>query len=245
MAGGRASRGRPPGPRSQHFLRSDALARELARDAQVGPRDVVVDLGAGTGLLTGALSEVAARVVAVEIDERLVRGLRGRWSNVEVVHADATGAPLPEEPFRVVANLPFHLTTGLLRRLLDDPALPLVRADVIVEWAVAVKRALPWPSTMNSVAWGAFHEAALARRLPRTAFRPAPTVDAGVLVYRRRTVPLVDPDDASNYRGFLARGFRHGPRAVASADTLRELGPRVQARDLDSHQWAHLYRSHS
>ena len=244
MAGRRARSARQPQPRSQHFLRSSATAAAIVRDACVAPDDVVLDLGAGSGRLTAELARIARCVVAVELDPEWARRLRGRWDNVLVVEGDAARVALPPERFRVVANLPFHRTTDILHRLLDDPATPLARADLIVEWGVAVKRALPWPSTLNDVAWGAFYETSLARRLPRTAFAPVPAVDCGVLVIRRRFAPLVDPDLADEYWRFVGSGFRHGAGAVASRRLLSRMAGRgATARDLDAHQWAELFTS--
>jgi 23S rRNA (adenine-N6)-dimethyltransferase len=182
----------------------------------------VVDLGAGSGRLTAELARVAARVVAVELDDALARRLRGRWANVEVIHGDAREVELPLEPFRVVANLPFDGTNEILRHLLDDPRVPLVRADLVVEWGVAVKRALPWPSTVNGVVWGAWYEIRVARRLPRRAFQPPPSVDAAVVVFERRSQPLVPPQRFAAYRRFVASGFRRGHRA----------------RERDPYEWA-------
>jgi 23S rRNA (adenine-N6)-dimethyltransferase len=192
----------------------------------VGAGDLVLDLGAGSGRLTASLVRAGARVVAVELDPHLAGRLRGRWGNVEVVLGDAASTALPREPFRVVANLPFARTNAILRHLLDDPRVPLVRADLIVEWGVAMKRALPWPSTFNDVVWGAWYSAAVTRRLPRVAFEPAPSVDAGVLVFERRARPLVPVQSAERYRGFVAAGFRR----------------RRDARDLDAFAWAELFR---
>jgi 23S rRNA (adenine-N6)-dimethyltransferase len=217
---------RPGGTRSQHFLRSQALAAEFVRDAGVGADDLVLDLGAGSGRLTAELAGAAARVVAVELDPEWVARLEGRWENVEVVCGDAACVAFPREPFRVVANLPFDRTTPILRHLLDDPHVQLVRADVIVEWGVAMKRALPWPSTFNDVVWGAWYSAAVTRRLPRRAFEPVPSVDAGVLVLERRARPLVPVELAERYRGFVAAGFRR----------------RASARDLDAYAWAERFR---
>jgi 23S rRNA (adenine-N6)-dimethyltransferase len=229
VAGRRAPSARRPLRRSQHFLRSSALAAQLVRDAGIGADDLVLDLGAGTGRLTAQLACAAGRVRAVELDPRLAARLRDRWSNVEVVEGDAAAVELPREPFRVVANLPFDRTTDLLHVLLDDPRTQLLRADVVVQWDVAFKRAVPWPSTLNGVLWGAFYETTVARRLPRTAFEPPPAVDAGVLVFRRRSEPLIRPELIGDYRRFVARGFRR----------------RAGARHLDAHQWAELFGSSS
>jgi 23S rRNA (adenine-N6)-dimethyltransferase len=242
---GRRARGASPGrAASQHFLRSSALAAELVRDAGIGADDLVVDLGAGSGRLTAELARRAGRVVAVELDPRWAASLRGRWPNVRVVAGDATRVPLPDEPFRVVANVPFDRTTEILRRLLDDPRTPLLRADLVVEWGVALKRASPWPSTLNGVLWGAWYRIALVRRLPATAFEPPPRVDAGVLEIERRDVPLVDERAWRDYRAFAASGFRRGLRSIAPPRALRRLGLVGRApRELDAYEWAELFRT--
>lgn len=210
--------------------------------AGIGSEDLVVDLGAGTGRLTAELAEVARNVVAVELDPRLAASLRDRWHNVDVVEADAASLRLPDRPFRVVANLPFSRTTDLLHRLLDDPRTPLLQADLVVEWAVAHKHGVPWPSSLNGVLWGANYEARVARRIPRTAFAPSPSVDAGVLIFRRRSEPLVPWELAAAYHRFVATGFRRGVRAVVAARELRSIAAdAVAARDLDAHQWATLF----
>ncbi len=182
----------------------------------------MLDLGAGTGRLTAELARAARHVLAVELDPRLAGRLRGRWSNVEVLQADARTVALPQEPFSVVANLPFHGTNEILRHLLDDPHVPLERADLVVEWGVAVKRALPWPSTVNGVVWGAWYSTRVARRLPRHAFEPRPGVDAAVLVFERRAEPLVPPRRAREYRRYVAGGFRRAH----------------EARTRDAYEWA-------
>lgn len=230
MAGRRAS-ARPSRPRSRHFLRSGSLAAAIVAGADVSSRDLVVDIGAGSGRLTAELARVARRVVAIELDPHLAARLSGRWPNVHVVAGDALAVELPDEPFRVVANIPFAHTNELLHRLLDDPRLPLVRADLIVEWGVAVKRGLPAPSSVSGILWGAFHELRVERKLPAAAFDPPPSCDAGVLVATRRARPLIAPDALPAYRRFVADAFRRGRRVGGALP-----------RDLDAHQWAERFR---
>jgi 23S rRNA (adenine-N6)-dimethyltransferase len=233
--------------RGQHFLRSSKLATELVRAARIQPDDLVLDLGAGTGLLTTPLVRAGARVVVVEIDAQLAEGLRRRYPAVDVQVEDVLRVPLPQEPFKVVASLPFDGGTMILRRLLD-PVVPLMTADVIVQWGLAEKRAAVWPSTQLGVYWGAWFELSVARRLPRCVFAPPPSVDAGLLRIVRRDEALVPGAERRGYQAFLARGFREGPGAVVSRKLLKrcetELGfeRRARARDLDARQWAELYR---
>ncbi|MFL5909613.1 MAG: ribosomal RNA small subunit methyltransferase A [Gaiellaceae bacterium] len=248
MAGARVS------TRGRHALRSRAFAQQLVREAGVGAGDLVLDLGAGGGILTAALRDAGARVLAVELDPGLADALRRRFAgdaDVHVVAADAARVPLPGEPFAVVANLPFAHGTAILRRLLDEPAVPLQRLDAIVEWGLAEKRSRVWPSTQLSCYWGAFHELSIARRVQRDAFAPPPSVDAAVLRAVRRPEPLVPPGEAASYLGLLRLGFssdaplrRRLPRAVVHR-LAHELGfaPDASARDLDAAQWAALHRA--
>jgi 23S rRNA (adenine-N6)-dimethyltransferase len=214
----------------------------------------VLDLGAGSGVLTRALSAVGARVWAVELDATALRQLEVRFDRdprVEVVAGDATALSLPEEPFAVVANLPFAASTTILRRLLGDPAVRLSQLDAIVEWGLAAKRTAVWPSTLLGCAWGAWYELSLTRRVPRACFAPPPSVDAAVLRATRRTEPLIPVREAAAYESLLTRAFagqarldRILPRRLVHR-AAKELGfdPHARARDLDVRQWARLYAS--
>jgi 23S rRNA (adenine-N6)-dimethyltransferase len=257
---GRTARGARHGsgrPRSQHFLRSPRLAAAIVAQAGVGPGDLVLDVGAGSGRLTAALASRGAAVRAIELDPFWAARLRDRFAgaaNVEVIEGDVLVQPLPFEPFRVVANLPFHLSTAILRRLLDGPEAALERADVIVEWEVARKRAVCWPSSLLDVVWGATYELAVVRRLPAACFEPRPAADAGVLRIERRPSPLVPAREASRFRAMVEAGFRTRAPVLRTAlapwvaprvfkRVARELGfdASVAARDLDVHHWAALF----
>jgi 23S rRNA (adenine-N6)-dimethyltransferase len=239
---------------SQNFLRSKRLAAELVGEAGVEPSDLVVDIGAGSGRLTVELAERAGRVHAIELDPAWAAHLRHRlasYPNVVVIEGDVLRQPLPDEPFKVVANLPFHLTGAIVGHLLDDPRTALRRADLIVQWGVAKKRTAP-PSTLRNVYWGAWYEFTLARRLPAACFVPKPNVDAAVLRIERRRVPLVPEADRRAFKRLLQMGFAGPPlrRALRSklspsqldcAARLFGFARQARAGDLDARQWAQLF----
>ena len=212
-------------PGCRHLLRSAGLAAALVADALVAPGDLVVDIGAGSGMLTRALLDAGARVVAIEPDRRFARRLRRAAPAADVREREAGPDVWPDEPFRVVANLPFGRAAEICRLLLSDPTVPLVSADLIVEWDLAAKRARVWPSTAQSVIWGAWYELAVTRRLEPSAFAPVPSVAAGVLRARRRERPLVRPVDAAGFERFVRHAFATSARA----------------RDRDAHAWARAF----
>jgi 23S rRNA (adenine-N6)-dimethyltransferase len=241
----------------QHFLAGGWLAAELVEQAGVGSGDLVVEIGAGTGVLTEALARRAGRVVAVEYDPRLAERVRARLAgcpNVRVVTADARTLPPPRRPFRVVANLPFGSTAAILRRLLGDPRTRLERADLILQEQAARRYAARRPATPESIRWGAWYDLAVGRRLGPASFRPPPRVGAAVLVARRRRPPLVPVGGHRRFTALVGSAFRHPglplrrvlvpPLSYRQLRRLaRDLGFSLDARpaDLDAVQWAGLY----
>jgi len=241
----------------QHFLAEGWLAAELVEQAGVGAGDLVVEIGAGTGVLTEALAQRAGRVVAVERDPRLAERTRARlagYGNLRVVTADALTIPVPRRPFRVVANLPFGATAAMLRRLLGDPRTRLERADLIVQRKAARRYAAARPGSPELIRWGTRYEFGTGRRLGPGCFRPPPRVEATVLVARRRRPPLVATSGQARFAALLQTAFRHPGlplrRTLVPPLTYRQLrrlaadlGFPLDSRpaDLDVAQWAGVF----
>jgi 23S rRNA (adenine-N6)-dimethyltransferase len=250
-----AVRQRPPrGAPGQHFLRSSRLAAELVRDAGIAPGELVVDIGAGSGVLTVALLDAGAHVTALELDSALAAQLRRRFtrSMLTVLEVDARSWSWPHERFSIVSNLPFAGAGEILLSLLRDPETGLRQADVIVQWEFAQKHSAISPATLRSTYWRAWFEVTTVGRLARTAFAPTPNVDAAVLRFERRSEPLVPIEEHERYWRFLDDAFRgqaplgRALRRWLTPRELRRLAPihgfdaSSRPRDLDARQWAHL-----
>lgn len=250
------SGGRPSGALGQHFLVGEWLARELVAQAAVTRGDLVVEFGAGDGRLTRALAERAGEVVAVERDARLLARAHKRLAgapNVTFVLGDALALPLPQVPFRVLANLPFAITSAVLRRLLDDPRTPLRQADLVVAEGAARKR-VRGARSRSSAYWGAWYEFRVTRRLPSRCFRPPPRADAAVLRIGRRPAPLVPVAQHEPYAALLAAAYTRADRPLREAlgPALAPAGRRHLGRtlprlvrlapvDLGPHEWAAVH----
>ena len=174
---GRARRRPGSGPWGWHRLADEWAARVVDR-AAVGPGELVLDIGAGSGSLTRHLVRAGARVVAVELHPGRAALLRQRFPQITVVQADAVNLRLPGRPFRVVASPPYGITADLLDLLLAAGT-RLVRADLVLQRAVVRKYA-------DHRRAARAHRMSTGLVVPRHAFRPPPRVDSAVLIVRRR-----------------------------------------------------------
>jgi 23S rRNA (adenine-N6)-dimethyltransferase len=206
----------------QNFLKDKRFARRIVAESGVGKDDLVVELGAGGGMLTSQLARVVREVVAVECDPYWAMHLRERFSdedNVRVVQGDALTVRLPKEPFVVVANIPFNATTPILHRLLDAPTAPLWSAHLLVQKQVALKDARCTPTTLKTLNWSPWYAFSAGLELPADAFHPKPEVDACLMVAAKRGPPLVAPEHRHLFRAFVRRAFVGQGNTVS--ETLR------------------------
>jgi 16S rRNA (adenine1518-N6/adenine1519-N6)-dimethyltransferase len=184
---------------SQNFLADPDVLEAILDEAGTGPGDRVLEIGPGLGILTGALLEAGAAVTAVELDRRLAALLRDRFEAavetgardpgapgaLSLVEGDALDQDLPKlvpSPYSVVANLPYHITSPILHRLLGGAPRP-TRLVLMVQWEVAERLAAP-PGRMSYLSVFVQYHAAvrIARRVPPEAFEPAPSVASAVIV---------------------------------------------------------------
>lgn len=189
----------------QNFLTDDTLFAQLVSLSGVGPKDAVLEIGAGAGGMTKALASVCRQVMAIEVDDTLLPILRvalAGFSNVEVVHGDVLRLNLPEltaklGPFHVVANIPYYLTTELMNLLLTS-ALPIRSISVMVQ-KEAAQRLVARPGEegygMLAVRAQYFYAPEIVLDVPACMFTPPPKVDSAFVVMPRRSCPSVRTAD--------------------------------------------------
>lgn len=212
----------------------------------------ILELGAGDGALTRPVAALGRPLTAIDLDEHKVKRLAQALPAVRVKHADALTYPLRDPA--VIGNIPFHLTTPILRRLLGTGS--WMQAVLLTQWEVARKRAGVGRSTMmtaQSAPWFTFE---LHARVPAHGFSPRPGVDGGILTVVRRPIPLVRRRDRSAYEKFVRAVFtgRGGTldrilghavriRVDDARDALRaaEVDIRALPRDLCPEAWATLW----
>lgn len=214
----------------------------------------IVEIGPGRGALTRPLESLRRPLTAVEIDPRLAAALRRRVGpRTAVVTADVLSFRFPSTPHVIVGNVPFHLTTAILRRALHLEA--WTSAVLLVQWEVARRRAGVGGASMMTAQWWPWYDVHLAGRVPSRAFRPAPGVDGGIMRIERRTEALVRAEDRARYRAFV-HGVFTGPgrgleqilarQGLSRRQVRRWLGEQGVAgaalpRDLTAGQWASLF----
>jgi 16S rRNA (adenine1518-N6/adenine1519-N6)-dimethyltransferase len=253
---------------SQRFLVDRGVLAAIIDAAELSGEDDVLEVGPGPGVLTAQLAERARSVTAVEIDERMVAVLRDTLAgrdNVLVVRADALEVDLfavgERRPTRIVANVPYQITTPLLERFIgDDRRPPLV--VVLVQEEVARRMVATSSSGKErgflSIFVQSFADAKIVRRVPPSAFRPAPKVSSAVVALRTREAPAFAPLDRSAFLRFVSDVFRHrrkqlrgalGHEAGVEPDravaALRACGidPHRRAEELTLDEWVGLARA--
>ncbi|MDQ0339687.1 23S rRNA (adenine-N6)-dimethyltransferase [Caldalkalibacillus uzonensis] len=196
----------------QHFLHNKKVIEHLINMAHINAKDTVIEIGAGKGAITFSLAEKAGKVIAIEYDTALVETLRTKgeqYANLQIINMDFLNYKLPREPFSVVANIPFSITTPILNKLLNDPATRLQRAALIVEKRAA-KRFSTYPITRpNILIWRMWFDFCVTREIKRTCFSPPPGVDTVVLVVKKKKKTHLSPSRSSLFRRLAEYGLRY------------------------------------
>ena len=211
----------------QHFLRDPNILGVIDRLAELGPDDVVLEIGPGQGVLTRYLAERVRYVHAVEIDRTLEPALTGLADNVDVVFGDALQVELPQDATKLVANLPYNVATPLVVESLDG--LPNVRLWCVMVQREVAERFFAQPGKKEYGAVSVLVQLAAERTgfhpVSRTVFRPQPNVDSALVAFRRMELPA----DYGRVKEVVTAAFAHRRKTLPNSIALAGLASREEA----------------
>jgi 16S rRNA (adenine1518-N6/adenine1519-N6)-dimethyltransferase len=213
----------------QHFLRDPNILDVIGRLAELGPEDVVLEIGPGQGVLTRYLAERVGRVHAIEIDRALEPDLSGLPDNADVVFGDALKVELPQDATKLVANLPYNVGTPLIVESLDG--LPNVGLWCVMVQREVADRFFAQAGTKEYGAVSVLVQLAAARTgfhpVSRTVFRPQPNVDSALVTFRRTALPESYPE----VKRVVEAAFAHRRKTLPNSLELSGLAPRSRAAE--------------
>ncbi len=257
---------RPKKSLGQSFLTQRGVIQRVVAAADISPDEVVIEVGPGLGILTEALASTGAKVVAVELDSRLIPYLRSKFASsarVEIVHGDILQIPPmalllkvgESEDYKVVANIPYYITSAVLRHFLEN--LPRPKLMVLMVQKEVALRIVAQPPHMNLLALSVqlYAKPEILEEVSPSAFYPTPKVASAVV---RVTTFAQSPYGVTNYAFLfrLARTCFQQARKQVAGTLARKLGidrskvesimlslglaPNSRPQELSVDQWVRL-----
>lgn len=246
----------------QNFLQDSIALEKIVSAAQVNSSDTVLEIGPGLGSLTRYLAVSAKQVVAVELDLRLIPPLEtilSPYQNVRIVHGDildiSPGELINEKNYIVVANIPYYITSAVIRHLLESEVQP--RRVVLTIQKEVAERICAQPGDMSLLALSVqvYGQPHIATRIPADAFFPAPKVDSAVLCVEIYAKPKVRQELLETFfkltkagfsqkrkmvRNSLSAGLHISPTDAATLLTRAGIDPQRRAETLSIEEWEKL-----
>jgi len=246
----------------QNFLQDPSALAKIASSAAIQPTDTVLEIGPGLGSLTRYLADSARAVVAVELDERLLPPLKAvlaPYPNVRLIHGDILKlAPhdlVKEQDYLVAANIPYYITSAVIRHLLESEFKP--RRIVLTIQREVAERICAEPGDMSLLALSVqvYGEPRITADIPAGAFFPAPKVDSAILCIDIHPSPLVESDllgiffklikagfsqKRKTLRNSLSSGLHISPNDAANLLVEANIDPRRRAETLSIPEWEDL-----
>ncbi|MBI3244120.1 MAG: ribosomal RNA small subunit methyltransferase A [Chloroflexi bacterium] len=245
----------------QNFLFDEAVLSRIVAAADVGLGDVVLEIGPGAGSLTRQLAQAAARVVAVELDDRLIPVLRhtlAGFHNVTLLHGDILTVNLQSlitSNYKVVANIPYYLTSAIIRRLLEAEFQPSVIVLTVQREVAGRICAAPPDMSLLAVSVQFYGQPHLVGHIPAGAFYPKPDVDSAIVRINLFDQPPLRGTEADRFFEVVKAGFSQKRKQIknslsaglklngAEAEKLlraAEIDPARRAETLTIEEWRRL-----
>ena len=244
----------------QHWLKDKATLEAICNAASLEHSDTVLEIGPGLGDLTRQLLARAGKVIAVELDEYLAARLEAQISNpnLEIVQADILKFDLTQLPlnYKVVANIPYYLTSNLIRVLSESPNSPELMVLLVQKEVAERLAAQAGQMSLLSISAQLYYQPKLGPVVPAKLFEPPPKVDSRVIVLSRHPEPLFNKLDTKRYFKVVKAGFSSRRKKLRGslaaglgitkpqADELLEkagIDGDLRAQNLNLQDWHKLY----
>jgi len=246
----------------QNFLQDPCALEKIVAAAEILPTDHVLEIGPGLGSLTRYLAAAAQSVVAVELDERLfppLEAVLSPYQNVQLVHGDILdfepGNLIQQPGYLVVANIPYYITSAVIRHLLESAPKPRRIALTIQKEVAGRICAAPGELSLLALSVQVYGRPSIAAHIPAGAFFPAPQVDSAVARIDIYDAPLIHPSLLGTFfqlikagfsqkrktlRNALSAGLRQPPAGVESLLRAADIDPQRRAETLNLDEWGKL-----
>lgn len=241
---------------SQNFLKSPSLVDQLLNKSDIHANDTVYEIGPGKGIITERLAQRCRQVIAIEKDSELIGTLRSRFAsvpNIKIHSGDFLEYRLPNNSYKVFANIPFNITSAVVTHLISIPT-PPDDAYLVMQREAAEKFLGEPRSSLYAILLKPEFEAELLHRFRRSDFAPAPRVDVVMLRLRKRGPPLVASKDMQLFRDFVVYSFttpqpslHHTLKGIFTLPQLKQLSSNLHLdltgtpTSLSFEQWLSLF----
>jgi 23S rRNA (adenine-N6)-dimethyltransferase len=209
---------------SQNFLKDAGFVGSLIERTDLSPKDIVIEIGPGKGIITNQLANRVGKVIAVEYDFVLAKRLKDQNTNpkIEVVYADFLTWNLPKEDYKVFANIPFNMTADIVNKLLTTQNSPT--AAYLIMQDLAAARFMGAPVSANSQAsilLQPFYDMRIVQKIDRRQFDPIPNINAVLAKFVKKDEQLIDPKLQQIYRDFVIYGYNQWKPSIH--DSFKEV----------------------
>lgn len=188
----------------QHLLHNKGLLKDIVNIAHISESDLVLELGAGKGAITNVLSNRARKILAVEYDQKFIRKLQQlEMKNTVIIQQDILKISLPREPFVVVSNIPYAITTPVMKMLLNKPSSGFQRGVIVMEKGTAKRFTSNFVKDPYIIAWKMWFDIRYVKGISRKNFSPPPRVDSAMITINRKAKPIVPYNDYLIFWGLV------------------------------------------
>ena len=250
----------------QNFLIEGGVLKKIAAAAELTPADTVIEVGPGLGVLTETLLEQAGKVIAIELDDHLADILKTRFAGVDKITvinddvlkvnpADILGK---ETNYKVVANLPYYITSAVIRHFLEAPVKPNTLVLMVQKEVAKQITAQPGEMSLLSVSVQLYGKPTVVGKVSAHCFYPAPNVDSAILKIAVYPRPKIETDDITGFFDIARAGFSANRKQLVNSlanglkvtkaeiiPVLEKAGidPQRRAESLTIDEWGILYRA--